>query len=247
MCVVWLLLTAIGITVGLVAPRRLLPGFDATTGTDVLRTVVFFTVLATPVAGFVYAVAAISLMGRRHPGSADEPPPEDGAPLRGNRSATVVWLVVSSALVVVMLVWGVAVWSNQQSSAPGALRVRVTGQQWLWTFAYPGTSVQSRTLVLPVDRPVLFEVTSLDVTHGFWPVDLGTQVDANPNEVTVLRTTPDRLGRFEVRCGQICGLYHSLMDAPGVVVTPSAFSRWLQSEGASVATAGRVARVGADR
>jgi cytochrome c oxidase subunit 2 len=246
-CVIWLVLTAIGITIGIVAPRHLLPAFDATSGTDVLRTVVFFTVLAAPVAGFVYAVAATSLLGRRHPGSADEPPPEDGAPLRGNRPTTMAWLAVSGALVVVMLVWGVSIWSNQQTSAPHALRVRVTGQQWLWNFSYPGTSIESRTLVLPVDRPVVFEVTSLDVTHGFWPVDLGTQVDANPNEITVLRTTPNRLGRFEVRCSQICGLYHSLMDASGEVVTPSAFSRWLQSEGATPAVASQVARVDADR
>jgi cytochrome c oxidase subunit 2 len=209
--------------------------------------VVFFTILAAPVAGFVYAAAAISLTGRRHPGREDEPPPEDGPPLRGHRPVTLVWLVVSSALVVVMLVWGVAIWANQQTSHPDALRVRVVAQQWLWTFAYPGTSIESRTLVLPVGRPVEFEVTSLDVTHGFWPVDLGTQVDANPNEITVLRTTPDRLGRFEVRCSQICGLYHSLMDASGVVVTPSAFSRWLQSEGATPAVASQVARVDADR
>ena len=58
-----------------------------------------------------------------------------------------------------------------------------------------------------------FNVTSVDVTHGFWPVALGVQVDANPGVVTVIRATPDKLGRFTVRCSQLCGLYHSFMNS----------------------------------
>ena len=98
---------------------------------------------------------------------------------------------------------------------PDTLQVNVTGQQWVWTFSYPGTGVETRALVLPVNRPVEFNVTSVDVTHGFWPAQLGVQVDANPEETTVIRTTPNKLGTFEVRCSQLCGLYHSFMDAPG--------------------------------
>ncbi len=109
----------------------------------------------------------------------------------------------------------------------------MTGQQWLWTFSYPGTGVESRSLVLPVNRPVEFNVTSVDVTHGFWPAALGVQVDANPEETTVIRTTPDKLGNFEVRCSQLCGLYHAFMDASGPVVTPASFAKWLQSQGPS--------------
>ena len=56
----------------------------------------------------------------------------------------------------------------------------MTGQQWLWSFSYPGTHVQSNELYLPVNREVEFRVTSEDVTHGFWIVNMGVQVDANP-------------------------------------------------------------------
>jgi cytochrome c oxidase subunit 2 len=121
----------------------------------------------------------------------------------------------------------------------------VTGQQWLWTFSYPGTGVESRSLVLPVNRPVEFNVTSVDVTHGFWPAALGVQVDANPNVTTVIRTTPNKLGGFTVRCSQLCGLYHSEMYAPGSVVTSGQFSAWLQKQGATPSTADQVARVSA--
>ncbi|MGO8873573.1 MAG: cytochrome c oxidase subunit II [Acidimicrobiales bacterium] len=240
--IIWLVLTLFGVLIGFYAPHHLLPSLDASTGTDVFRTIVFFTVLAAPVAAFVYAVAVYSLVAWRYKGDQDEPPP-DGPAVRGNGPMTVLWLVVSTLLVIVLLVWGLAVWSSQQVTHPNTLQVNVTGQQWLWTFSYPGTNVQARSLVLPVNRPVEFNVTSLDVTHGFWPVNLGSQVDANPGEITVLRTTPNRLGSFEVRCSQLCGLYHAFMYASGSVVTPTQFSQWLQSQGAAKTTANQTARV----
>ena len=140
-------------------------------------------------------------------------------------------------LVLVLLAWGLTVYSAEDVSHPNTLQINVTGQQWLWTFQYPGTGVDTRTLVLPVNRPVQFNVTSVDVTHGFWPAALGVQVDANPGVVTVIRATPDKLGTFTVRCSQLCGLYHSFMYAPGSVVTSAKFSQWLQSQGASTTAA----------
>ena len=202
----------------------------------------FFTVLAAPVAAFVYAVAVYSLVAWRHKGNHDEPPP-DGAPQRGNGPMTVLWLCLSTFLVVVLLFWGITVWSSQQVVHPNTLQVNVTGQQWVWTYSYPGTGVETRTLELPVNRPVQFNVTSVDVTHGFWPAALGVQVDANPNVITVIRTTPNKLGSFTVQCSQLCGLYHAFMNNKGAVVTSQQFAQWLQGNGASPTSAEQVADV----
>ena len=233
--IIWFLMTAVGVLIGIFAPHHLMPTFLSHEGTDVWRTMVLFTILAAPVAAVVYAVAAYSLIGWRHRGNQDDPP-EDGPPLRGNSTVTAVWLATSSVLVLVLLAWGLTVYSAEEVSHPGTLQVDVTGQQWLWTFTYPGTGVETRSLVLPINRPVQFNVTSADVTHGVWPAALGVQVDANPGVTTVIRATPDKLGNFTVRCSQLCGLYHSFMYAPGSVVTSAGFSRWLRSEGASTTT-----------
>jgi cytochrome c oxidase subunit 2 len=80
-------------------------------------------------------------------------------------------------------------------------------------------------------------VTSVDVTHGFWPVQFGDQIDANPGFITRITVEPNTLGPFDVRCSQLCGLYHSYMYAPGKVVTPTDFASWLQSQGASTSAA----------
>ena len=234
--IIWLAMTTVGVLIGIFVPHHVMPTLLSHEATDVWRTIVLFTILAAPVAALVYSVAAYSLIAWRHRGNQDEPP-EDGPPLRGNNMVTGVWLATSTVLVLVLLAWGLSVYSSDETSHPGTLVVDVTGQQWLWTFSYPGTGVNTRSLVLPINRPVEFDVTSVDVTHGFWPVALGVQVDANPGVVTVIRASPDKLGNFTVRCSQLCGLYHSFMYAPGAVVTKAKFAQWLQSQGASTTTA----------
>ncbi|HEX3565378.1 MAG TPA: cytochrome c oxidase subunit II [Acidimicrobiales bacterium] len=243
--IIWLAMTAVGVLIGIYAPHHLLPTMLSDQGTKVWQTMVVFTVLAAPVAAFVYAVGLYSLMGWKARGfGKSEAPPPDGPPLRGDAPMTALWLGVSAALVIVLLVWGLGEFTAEQTTHPDTLQVNVTGQQWLWTFSYPGAgNVKTRSLVLPVNRPVQFNVTSVDVTHGFWPAALGVQVDANPNTVTVIQATPDKVGGFTVRCSQLCGLYHSVMFASGSVVTPQKFAAWLQGQGASADEAAEAAGV----
>jgi len=210
--IIWFLMTTVGVLIGIFAPHHLMPTLLSHEATDVWRTMVLFTILAAPVAAIVYAVAAYSLIAWRHRGNQDEPP-EDGPPLRGNSTVTAIWLGTSTLLVLVLLAWGLAVYSSEAVAEPHSLQINVTGQQWLWTFSYPGTGVETRSLVLPINRPVQFNVTS------------------------------DKLGSFTVRCSQLCGLYHSFMYAPGSVVTSAQFARWLQAHGASTTTAQAAALV----
>jgi cytochrome c oxidase subunit 2 len=240
--IIWFAMTTVGVLIGVFVPHHVMPTLLSHEATDVWETVVLFTILAAPVAAVVYAVAAYSLIAWRHRGNQDEPP-EDGPALRGNNTVTAIWLGTSTLLVLVLLAWGLTVYSAEETTHANALVVDVTGQQWLWTFSYPGTGVNTRSLVLPVNRPVQFDVTSVDVTHGFCPVSLGVQVDANPGVVTVIRAEPDKLGNFTVRCSQLCGLYHSFMYAPGSVVTTAKFSQWLQAHGASTTRAEATALV----
>jgi cytochrome c oxidase subunit 2 len=238
---IWLPITVVGVLIGVYAPHHLLPRLHSPEGGDVWATIVFFTVLAAPVAAFVYAVSFYSLVAWRHRGADPDVPPPDAEPQRGNGPVTILWLGLSTFLVVVLLFWGITVWSAQQISHPNTLQVNVTGQQWLWTYSYPGTGVETRNLELPLNRPVEFNVTSVDVTHGFWPAALGVQVDANPNVVTVIRTTPNALGKFTVQCSQLCGLYHAFMNNKAAVVTPQQFAQWLESQGASPSAAATAA------
>jgi cytochrome c oxidase subunit II len=240
--IIWLLMTAVGVLIGFFVPSRIMPPMLSVEGHTAIITIILFTVLAAPVAAVVYAVGLYSILAWRHRGNQDEPPP-DGPPIRGNGPLTVTWLVLSSVLCLVLLVWGLGEYTREEAPHTNTLQVDVTGQQWVWDFTYPGTGVSSRLLVLPVGRTVQFNVTSVDVTHGFWVPNFGVQVDANPGEVTTVEATTDKLGSFVVRCSQLCGLYHAFMWTSGSVVTSGNFSKWLQSQGASPTKADELALV----
>jgi cytochrome c oxidase subunit 2 len=180
----------------------------------------------------VWAVALYSLLAWRHPGGGM--PDTDGPALRTSKPTAVLWMLLSSLLCVLMLIWGLAeIGSVRASGSTGnPMVVEVTGQQWVWNFTYPDEGgVQSDQLYLPVDRPVVFHVTSDDVVHSFWVVQMGIKVDANPGEVTTTSVVPDKLGVFDVRCAELCGLLHADMETSAHVVSSDAFSSWLTANG----------------
>jgi cytochrome c oxidase subunit II len=224
----WLFLTVVGVLIGLYATPHLMPGSMSHDMHLTILTMIIFTVAAAPVAAGVYAITLYALKNWTHKG--DEPPPP-AKPIRENGMIVATWVSVSTLLTLFLLIWGLGALAEDNASASSSpLIVNVIGQQWLWTFQYPGTNVESNSLYLPEGREVEFHVTSDDVTHGFWIVQMGVQVDANPGVITTIHTTPTELGTFNVRCEQFCGLNHAFMDALGHVVTPDQFSSWLAAQ-----------------
>jgi cytochrome c oxidase subunit 2 len=224
----WLILTAVGVVIGLYGPGHLMPHSMSSNMHLTLLTMVIFTVAAAPVAAGVYAATIFVLRNWTHKG--DNPPPPAPA-IRENGVFVAVWVSVSVLLTLFLLIWGLGALAEDNASAsPDPLIVNVVAQQWVWTFEYPGTHVESNSLYLPEGREVEFRVTSDDVTHGFWIVQMGVQVDANAGVITTIHTTPNQLGVFNVRCEQFCGLNHAFMDALGKVVTPQQFSTWLAAQ-----------------
>ena len=239
------IMTAIGVALGILLPNHIMPRQMSADSHAAVMTVIVFSVAAAPVAALVYAVGLYSLLRWRHKGA--EQPTVDGAPIRGNNAVTTTWLIVSTVLVIFVLGWGLTFLSSAATSHADPLEVNVIGQQWAWSFQYPGTGVESSKLVLPVNREVHFHVSSKDVTHGFWPQELGIQIDANTLQSSSISTTPDKLGSFSVRCSQLCGLYHAYMQTKGEVVSQKNFAAWLQANGASASSASRVAVVAQGR
>src|SRR5438309_2119226 len=87
------------------------------------------------------------------------------------------------------------------------LIVLVIGQQWNWTYRFPGYgAVETAHLELPADTLVEFHVTSLDVTHSFWAYELGVKADAVPGVDNTAFVHTRRAGSFSIRCAELCGL-----------------------------------------
>lgn len=228
---IWVILSIVGIVIW----SFIWPIFLPTSGSDLADasnfTLIVFTDLSIPVAMFVWVFLFYSLIVFRTRGR----PTEDAIPLKPRPMLQIGWLGVTSALCLFLLIWGFfAYYQTTSASSTNTLIVNVTGQQWAWTFSYPqyGASVQGEVMELPVNRPVQFVVTSLDVLHGFAVQALGVRVDANPGETTTTPlTTPTQTGTYSVNCVELCGLYHSYMWQSVQVVDASSFSSWIVSQG----------------
>src|SRR5262249_35499420 len=88
----------------------------------------------------------------------------------------------------------------------------------------------SPTLNLPVNRPVVLHLRSVDVIHSFWVPQFSQKQDAVPGIDTKLVITPQKVGTYPVICTELCGLGHSLMRSTSVVQTKEDFDRWVQDQ-----------------
>jgi cytochrome c oxidase subunit II len=237
--ILWAVLTILLVIFSLTVPDALMGVQASNTMTAVERTFTVLSVAASPVAALVWAIAIYSLFRWRRKGDWS-PADDDGAPIRGNRGAVALWIGGSSALCLFILILGLAALqvaaSPSQNPRVGATQARnplvveVTGQQWVWTFTYPASGgIESDQLYLPVNRAVTFKVTSEDVIHSFWIVQMGIKVDANPGEITTTQTFPNRLGVYTVRCAELCGLLHADMETTAHVVRQGQFAAWLKA------------------
>ncbi len=234
--ITWIVISVIGIVVWLLVSPYIVPLTASDLGSSQVLTFNVLTVLAVPVAMFVFVFLAYSLLNFRVKGR----PSEDGPPLRPRPALQIGWLGITGALCLFLFIWG-AFFYYQETTATAAsntLVINVTAQQWQWTFDYPqsgATSQGAQVIELPVNHPVQFYVTSKDVLHGFAILAFGVRVDANPGYVTTTSIfTPTQIGTYAVRCVEMCGLFHSFMWQEVRVVSVSDFNSWITSQGGHV-------------
>ena len=213
------------------------PGRMSTSAAGQQFSIKVMAVLAAPVMAFVLVYFGYALIAWRHREGDDE----DGPPIHGNTRIQVTWIAVTTAIVLFLAGFGTWELANKHAAGAGAgegpsaiwtasgdvLQVQVIAQQWRFTYRYPQFGgFETTNLVLPVGRPVQFNVTSLDVIHSFWAYQLGVKADANPGVNNIAYTTPTQLGEVTVRCAELCGLWHGAMFNYGKVVSVSAFQAW---------------------
>lgn len=146
------------------------------------------------------------------------------------------WFVVTASLAVLLFLNPGYTGIQALASRPTPeLTIQVEGVQWHWNITYPdGTAVEAPPeLVLPVDTPIRFELTSPDVLHSFWVPGFRMKQDVVPGRTTVVDVTPTTLGSFEddpamrLQCAELCGTGHARMRLPVRVVESEAFDSYV--------------------
>jgi cytochrome c oxidase subunit II len=141
-----------------------------------------------------------------------------------------------------------------------AVVVRVVGEQFAWNVHYPGPDGKfGRTdiklvsadnplgldrgdpsakddvttinqLNIPIDRPVLVQLSSKDVIHSFGLYEMRVKQDAIPGMTIPVWFIPNRAGEYEITCSQLCGLGHFRMRGFVTVQPQAEFTKWFDEQ-----------------
>jgi cytochrome c oxidase subunit II len=247
---IWLVATLIATPLVVVLLGPILPpGNGSEQASDKVTDNTVLLAMATPVLLLVVSYLIYALIHFRQPtGGALE-----GPALRGDSRVQTTWIVVTSVLVLSLAVYGTvrleAGYGAGSGSGPSPLTVpsgpklpvQVIGQQWKFTFRYPTYGgVETPHLYLPVDKMIELHVTSLDVIHSFWAIQLGVKADANPQVDNIAFVKPTHLQTFEIRCAELCGIWHGEMFDYGHVVSDGEFESWIHQAQVTYAAATKV-------
>jgi cytochrome c oxidase subunit 2 len=216
------------------------PGNRTTGATSQVRDNTVLLVVMTPFTVFILVYLVYAIVAFRVPAGDVL---RDGPPIRGHRRLQIAWLALTSVAVLFLGIFGTAELYASNGSGGGSgpkpiakpngpvLPIQVIGQQWEFTFRYPTYGgVETAELVLPVDREIELHVTSLDAIHSFWAYDLGVKVDANPGVDNVAYVKAKTTGDFQIRCAELCGLWHGYMFDTGRVVDAGQFTSWIAAQ-----------------
>ncbi len=204
--------------------------------------------IVTPIAATILVYFAYTLIVFRR----QEGGPQEGVAIRDDGRVHVPWLVVTTIIVLFLAAFGTAELADAgsgggQGPSPAfkpsgrVLPVQVIAQQWEFTYRYPTYGgIETAHLELPVGRQIALHVTSLDVIHSFWAPRLGVKADANPGVDNVAYLKPTEEKAFDIRCSELCGLWHGYMFDTGQVVSDARFLAWIHEQQRVFAPAAKV-------
>jgi cytochrome c oxidase subunit 2 len=174
-----------------------------------------------------------------------------------NTMIEVIWTLVPVLILVVIAVPSIKLLARQYSPPAADLTVKVTGNQWYWTYSYPDNgdfelvsnmlpddeakrrgeprllAVDER-MVVPAGATVKLIVTSADVIHSFAMPAFWSKIDAVPGRLNETWFKVDRPGVYYGQCSELCGARHAYMPIVVEVVPPAQFAAWVASKGGTM-------------
>jgi cytochrome c oxidase subunit 2 len=160
--------------------------------------------------------------------------PIDLAPDRRTINVILILFLIVSGILFVLAADSarVATKIEQLPSPPESLVIEVTAFQFNFRFKYPNGVETVGECRIPAGRPVIFNVTSIDVHHSFGLPDFKLKIDAIPGRYNTLWIVAPPLNgaterRYTIRCYEMCGMGHTGMEATLIVMDPAAFNQWL--------------------
>jgi cytochrome o ubiquinol oxidase subunit 2 len=151
--------------------------------------------------------------------------------------STAIEVVIWTIPCLIIVVLAVLIWKSTHALDPykpiasdkAPLRVEVVSLNWKWLFIYPDHNVATiNELVMPVDTPVAFKLTSESMMNAFFVPQLGSMVYTMPAMQTRLHLIGHTPGTYAGMSSAYSGSGFSDMKFPARVVTDADFKVWLE-------------------
>ena len=190
-------------------------------------------------------------------------PKADYHGVRGHASTHIeIGVVIVEA--VLLLGFAFPLWSVRADDFPGTdpevVKVRVIGEQFKWTYHYPGHDGKfgitraelmpgdpnglgidpndpygkddfvAGALTIPKGRNCIIEVSTKDVIHNLAIVSMRIQHDAIPGQPAHMWFKPTKTGEWPMICAQLCGTNHSSMAGRLEVIEADEWDKWYQGK-----------------
>lgn len=94
---------------------------------------------------------------------------------------------------------------------------------------------------LPINQPVKANLRSNDVLHNYTVPQFRVKMDLVPGLISYLWFDPNKVGRYDILCEELCGIGHFSMRGSVVVDTQEDFDTWIANQPTFAETQSRIA------
>ncbi|QCI22904.1 ubiquinol oxidase subunit II [Buchnera aphidicola] len=110
------------------------------------------------------------------------------------------------------------------------IKIDAVALDWRWLFIYPDYNIATiNEIMFPVNRPVIFHITSNSVMNAFFIPSLGSQVYAMPGMTTKLNLIANNPGKYKGISSNYSGKGFSNMKFTAISVSKnSIFIDWIK-------------------
>lgn len=170
-----------------------------------------------------------------------------------NSPIEVTWTLVPIVILVFIGAFSLPILFYEQEIPEADLTIKVTGNQWYWSYEYPDDGfgfdsfmlareeleeygyaqdeyllATDTAVVVPVGKTVVMQVTGSDVIHSWAMPAFGVKQDGVPGRLAELWFNVEREGVYFGQCSELCGKDHTFMPITVKAVSQDVYDEWLK-------------------
>ena len=183
-----------------------------------------------------------------------------------NTPLEIAWTLIPVLILVVLGSFSLPVLFKQEEIPAADVHLKVTGNQWFWSYEYPDEGISfdafmlgredleaagytadeyrlaaDNAVVIPVDKNIVVDVTASDVIHAWYIPAFNVQHSAVPGRIGQLWFRAEKEGVYFGQCTTLCGKDHAYMPITVKVVSQQVYDDWVaRSKTAGLGTSAAV-------